>query len=171
MKRRYLLGGALAALVLYACRRVPRFEGELDPVVEVDAASGQEGKVLKTEVEWRAQLTPEQYHVLRERGTEQPFSGRYYAHEERGAYVCAGCGNPLFSSKAKYDSGSGWPSFWEPISSTAVETEEDRSLEMTRTEVHCARCGGHLGHVFVDGPPPTGLRYCINSAALDFQPA
>jgi peptide-methionine (R)-S-oxide reductase len=126
-------------------------------------------KVMKSEAEWRAELTPEQYHVLREKGTERPFTGRYYKHDRAGVYLCAGCGAELFSSDAKYESGSGWPSYWQPIDPAAVETSSDRSLGMSRTEIRCSRCGGHLGHVFEDGPRPTGLRYCVNSASLAFQ--
>ena len=124
-------------------------------------------KVQKTDQEWQDELTPEQYSVLREKGTERAFTGEYHATKEPGTYRCAGCGAELFSSETKYESGTGWPSFWEPASEDAVETERDWGLIMPRTEVHCASCGGHLGHVFPDGPHPTGLRYCINSAALD----
>ena len=127
-------------------------------------------KVEKTDQEWKAELTPEQYRVLRERGTERAFTGRYHATKEPGTYRCAGCGAELFSAEAKYESGTGWPSFWEPAKDGAVETERERSLLGARTEVHCASCGGHLGHVFPDGPHPTGLRICINSCALDLEP-
>jgi peptide-methionine (R)-S-oxide reductase len=123
-------------------------------------------KVVKSEREWRAELTPEQYRVLREKGTEAPFSGEYDHVFEPGAYLCAGCGAELFGSDAKYDSGCGWPAFSAPASGKAVDEEVDTSHGMVRTEVTCASCGGHLGHVFPDGPRPTGLRYCINSAAI-----
>jgi len=123
----------------------------------------------KSEAEWRECLTPEQYRVLRQKGTERPFTGQYHASKEKGTYTCAGCGNALFSSDTKFDSGTGWPSFYQPLPN-AVATSIDRSFFMTRTEVHCSRCGSHLGHVFPDGPPPTGQRYCINGVALKFMP-
>ncbi len=127
-------------------------------------------KMEKTEAEWRAELTPDQYEVLREKGTEPAFTGELWDAKEDGVYRCAGCGEELFSSDTKFDSGTGWPSFYEPADPEKVETEDDRSLFTSRTEVLCSRCGGHLGHVFEDGPNPTGLRYCINSCALKLDP-
>ena len=124
-------------------------------------------KIEKTDQQWREELTPEQYEVPRQKGTERPFTGRYVDTKEDGTYRCAGCGAELFSSDTKFESGSGWPSFYEPTSEDNVELIEDRSHGMARTEVVCASCGGHLGHVFPDGPKPTGLRYCMNSCSLD----
>lgn len=126
-------------------------------------------KVIKSEEEWRQELTPEQFSVCRLRGTERAFTGRYWDHHGKGVYLCVGCRAELFGSQAKFDSGSGWPSFWQPLGESSVDTREDLSHGMRRVEVLCAACGAHLGHVFDDGPRPTGLRYCINSAALDFR--
>ncbi|HEX9907244.1 MAG TPA: peptide-methionine (R)-S-oxide reductase MsrB [Thermoplasmata archaeon] len=126
-------------------------------------------KTNKSEEEWKKELEPQQFYILRMKGTEPAFSGEYVDNKKKGHYKCAACGNTLFESDKKYDSRSGWPSFWAPASKQSVETKQDRSLFMTRTEVACSQCGGHLGHVFNDGPEPTGQRYCINSAALKFE--
>jgi peptide-methionine (R)-S-oxide reductase len=127
-------------------------------------------EIQKTEEEWRTELSPEQYQVLRQAGTERPWSGKYVHNHDDGTYTCGACGAVLFDSSTKFESGSGWPSFYEPAVSDAVELVQDGTVGMVRTEVRCRRCGGHLGHVFDDGPTPTGLRYCMNSLALDFQP-
>jgi peptide-methionine (R)-S-oxide reductase len=127
-------------------------------------------KIANTDTEWRQSLSPEAYRVLREHGTERAFTSPLNDEKRQGMFICAGCGKELFASDAKFDSGTGWPSFFQPAAEGVVETKEDRSWFMRRTEVHCDACGGHLGHVFPDGPKPTGLRYCINGAALDFKP-
>jgi peptide-methionine (R)-S-oxide reductase len=164
MNRRNLLlsGGAVVALAAIG-GTFPRF---------LRSAHAAEGKfeVTKSEAEWRAILTPEQYAVLREESTERPFTSPLNKEYRAGMFHCAGCDLPVYSSKTKYDSGTGWPSFWEAVDG-AVGTKDDKSLFMLRTECHCARCGGHFGHVFDDGPPPTGMRHCINGLALTFKPA
>ena len=141
----------------------------IDPVATACHLSAMD-KMDLPESEWRKRLSPEQYHVLREAGTERAFAGRYNDNKAAGAYLCAGCGVELFESDRKYDSGSGWPSFTAPVSAEAVDEHSDVSHGMVRTEVRCAKCDGHLGHVFPDGPAETGLRYCMNSASLDFKP-
>jgi peptide-methionine (R)-S-oxide reductase len=127
-----------------------------------------DNKVVKSDEEWKKELTPDQYRILREKGTERAFTGKYWDHHDFGIYICAACGTELFESDTKFDSGCGWPSYFEPIDSSRIIYKEDKSFGMTRTEVMCAKCDGHLGHVFDDGPPPTGLRYCINSGSMKF---
>jgi peptide-methionine (R)-S-oxide reductase len=168
-----LMALSLAALGGFWLTQARAVKEEANMTRQISAIAGnQEVKpadaVVKTDEEWRQILTPEQFRILREKGTERAFTGKYHDHKGKGIYVCAACRNFLFSSDTKFDSGTGWPSFWAPIADANIKTVTDSSFFMTRTEVMCARCGGHLGHVFEDGPRPTGLRYCINSAALDF---
>jgi peptide-methionine (R)-S-oxide reductase len=168
-----LIALALAATLVFAlaCRA-----GDDAPATVAEAhftttpVQPDEGKVTLTDEEWKARLTSSQYRILRDKGTERAYSGRYHDSKAHGTYVCAGCGLELFSSDTKFDSGTGWPSFWAPIHGAAVAEDSDTKFGMTRTEILCERCGGHLGHVFRDGPQPTGLRYCVNSASLVLAP-
>jgi peptide-methionine (R)-S-oxide reductase len=149
---------------------VPAAAAVSDTIVPPQFSDGKLVRLEKSDAEWKKQLTRQQYHVLREEGTERPFTGVYADHHGDGIYTCAGCGLPLFDSTTKFESGTGWPSFYQPLKPEHVNVGKDNSLGMSRDEVECARCGGHLGHVFDDGPKPTGLRYCMNSAALGFVP-
>ncbi len=160
-RRKMVLLGGTAACVAVLSRAMRAAQ---------PAQAAQTFEVMHTDAEWRKLLTPVQYYILRQQGTEDPFSSPLLNEHRVGTFNCAGCALPLFSSKTKFDSGTGWPSFYQPLPN-AVQTSDDDSLGMERTEVHCRRCGGHLGHVFPDGPPPTGLRYCMDGAALTFTPA
>jgi peptide-methionine (R)-S-oxide reductase len=164
--------GRLILGLLFFLAAVAGFEADAASRIKVYSAEKgnyiMSDEVVKTNAEWKKILTPEQYHVLREKGTERAFTGQYAKTHDHGIYRCAGCGLDLFRSEDKFESGTGWPSFTQPIAKENVKTEKDRSFFTTRTEVLCRRCGGHLGHVFDDGPKPTGLRYCMNSAALQF---
>jgi peptide-methionine (R)-S-oxide reductase len=167
-----LVGAGFSLTLLLAARGTAAPAREKGPAVPAKAPAGPRfTKVTKTPEQWQKQLTELQYHVLREEGTERAFTGAYWNEHKKGTYVCAGCGLALFGSDTKFDSGTGWPSFWRPAFDNVVTEKRDSTLGMERIALECGRCGGHLGHVFDDGPRPTGLRYCINSASLQFQPA
>ncbi|HEX8459333.1 MAG TPA: peptide-methionine (R)-S-oxide reductase MsrB [Pyrinomonadaceae bacterium] len=168
MNRRYFIKSAATLGAAAACFRLPLMEAAAQRAARGGAVKF--AKIVKTDAEWKRLLTPEQYRVTRERGTEAPGSSALLKNYAKGTYVCVACALPLFSSRAKYDSHTGWPSFWSPMAKANVREQEDASDGMTRTEVLCARCDAHLGHVFDDGPNPTGLRYCMNGVALRFVP-
>ena len=160
-----------AVIALNACGMRDMSSSKINQLPEAKDSVAVPFEVVKTEEEWKQLLTPEQYVVLRGKGTERPFTGKFELHKEKGMYLCAGCGNELFPSDTKFDSGCGWPSFFASLDSTRIRYETDNTHGMVRTEIMCAKCGGHLGHVFDDGPQPTGLRYCVNSVSLDFKKA
>jgi peptide-methionine (R)-S-oxide reductase len=162
---RYFIALVLLVVTQISCAQ----QDGKNKAVGVKTDDNRDEKIVKTEEEWKQLLEPEEFEILRNKGTEYAFTGEYNFHKEKGIYQCAGCGNELFASKTKYDSGSGWPSFYAPVNDHAVEQKPDNRFGMTGLEILCSKCGGHLGHVFDDGPKPTGLRYCINSAALDFK--
>lgn len=169
----YIAGLSILALAVGCSangQTTPTASADKEPA-RASASTTKKERVVKTEAEWRKILSPTQYRILREKGTERAFTGEYYKTKTKGTYVCAGCGQALFHSDHKYESGSGWPSFFKPIEDDHVDTESDRTFGMVRTEILCSKCGGHLGHVFEDGPRPTGLRYCVNSASLALKPA
>lgn len=155
--------------VFSSCAQNPDKKPNTELPALINKNTQMENKITKTDEDWLKVLNPEEYRVLRKKGTEAPFSGKYYKHNEKGVYCCAGCGSELFSSNTKYDSGCGWPSYFDAISNDKIKTKTDTSLGMRRVEIMCAKCDGHLGHVFEDGPNPTGLRYCVNSVSLKFK--
>ena len=174
MHRYILITAMLLGFAMQACLqstpKQPEVSANASHETVVDESGQTTAPVVKSDAEWKAQLDPLAYNVLREKGTERAFSGKYHDNKKTGIYSCAGCGLTLFSSETKFDSGTGWPSFYAPLDKTHVEEDEDVSYGMKRVEVLCRRCGGHLGHVFDDGPRPTGLRYCMNSVSLTFEP-
>ncbi|MDY0086237.1 MAG: peptide-methionine (R)-S-oxide reductase MsrB [Bacteroidales bacterium] len=161
----------LVIVVVLLLQHVSVFGQQQDTTFQIPANVMKQINIEKSEAAWLEELGPEKYKILRQCSTEPPFTGKYYDHKEEGTYVCAGCGTPLFDSDTKYESGSGWPSFFAAVGKDKIKEVRDTSYGMIRTEIKCATCDGHLGHVFTDGPPPTGLRYCVNSASMDFVPA